>query len=804
MAIKAIINNIEKEIEQIKNSDEQDIDYVYSRIGDTEVEGEPPISIKSIGGELTDYRIYGNTVDGESVGDRTVNLFDGIEPFSNANTDTKMQLDIWFRFHQASDSSQSVAAASAAINAQIGQHIIRTITPKEGYERLVVKHNGLSKDIIFISKILEVEKTYTISFDITKNDVQTVRGMIISNIQIEENSQATDYEPYGYRVPVTVSNGTDTLTTPIYLPEQIKKVGDEVEYIDYGEQKQHRVRKNLLQNTAKDREIDVTFTVNSDGSVTCNGTASATVSSDRISLSLPAGSYYLNGTPSGGSLSTYHMFVWYYNDEFEFIWYNDIGDGVSFTIDNSYDVNVGIEIISGYTCNNLTFYPMIRKADIEDDTYEPYIENTDLDVTLPALPTLTGTNVLSVETTIQPSNIYIKDNFDYKRVFTATRAIEDELPLNYKSIEDSDSTLKNYRIYGNTVGGESVGDLVESGEHAGEYKVPVTVEGKNLWDGELTDAYHLSDTTGLPVSFARRFATLQPITINQSEYCLTYNSTTDLRFMYSVFNNDTLIRRVATVNNRYLQSGDAIDTAGGNKIYFAFYNNDYSLATTKMISNIMLNAGSTPLPYEPYHAPVTTLIYLPEPLKMVGDEAEYIDYAEQKQHVDADEEIEKQAATYMVSITPQTDVSKIVFVTMSSVSDDCTILTSGLIFTLDEADANTLNSTNYADGVRGKASTAHNYRYTWTKKYTEGETYYIRSYVKYQTADNEIKEVYGNVYKADINGFERVRKNLLPINAELDVTLPALPTLTGTNVLSVETEVQPSEVYIKGKIKEIN
>lgn len=69
MAIKAIINNTEKEIEQIKNSDGQDIDYVYSRIGDTEVEGEPPINIKSIGGNLVDYRIYGQTVDDESVGD---------------------------------------------------------------------------------------------------------------------------------------------------------------------------------------------------------------------------------------------------------------------------------------------------------------------------------------------------------------------------------------------------------------------------------------------------------------------------------------------------------------------------------------------------------------------------------------------------------------------------------------------------------------------------------------------------------------------------------------------------------------
>ena len=47
------------------------------------------------------------------------------------------------------------------------------------------------------------------------------------------------YEPYGYRVPVTVTNGTDTETTNIYLPEQIKMVGDEAEYVDYKEQKQY-------------------------------------------------------------------------------------------------------------------------------------------------------------------------------------------------------------------------------------------------------------------------------------------------------------------------------------------------------------------------------------------------------------------------------------------------------------------------------------------------------------------------------------------------------------------------------------
>ena len=54
----------------------------------------------------------------------------------------------------------------------------------------------------------------------------------------------------------------------------------------------------------------------------------------------------------------------------------------------------------------------------------------------------------------------------------AQKIIEGAPPLTFKAKE---GTLKNYRIYGQTVDGESVGDLVTSGEHAGEYKVPVTV-----------------------------------------------------------------------------------------------------------------------------------------------------------------------------------------------------------------------------------------------------------------------------------------------------------------------------------------
>lgn len=52
--------------------------------------------------------------------------------------------------------------------------------------------------------------------------------------------------------------------------------------------------------------------------------------------------------------------------------------------------------------------------------------------------------------------------------------------------------------------------------------------------------------------------------------------------------------------------------------------------------------------------------------------------------------------------------------------------------------------------------------------------------------------------EADYIDFKE-QKLYLSDGTSVDVTLPALPTISGTNILSVNTEVQPSKLYIKGK-----
>ena len=132
-------------------------------------------------------------------------------------------------------------------------------------------------------------------------------------------------------------------------------------------------RKNLLKNTAVSKTINgVTFTVNKDGSVTVNGTANNTASFDICTLNdLEVGKKYtLSGCPNGGNSSNTYRLYGLDTNQWEFAG-SDVGNGNTFTAIRNPCV-FRIAIYSGYTAENLTFFPMLRYAEITDDTYEPY------------------------------------------------------------------------------------------------------------------------------------------------------------------------------------------------------------------------------------------------------------------------------------------------------------------------------------------------------------------------------------------------------------------------------------------------
>lgn len=141
--------------------------------------------------------------------------------------------------------------------------------------------------------------------------------------------------------------------------------------------------KNLLPNTASTTTINgVTFTVNSDGSVSCSGTStgdailfvSGTSWDSKASFPFVGGQQYiLSGCPSGGASNSYRMAIWEYNGSTNLDHFDDTGNGVTFTANASANgMIVIITIPNGVNATGMTFRPMIRLASIEDDSYVPY------------------------------------------------------------------------------------------------------------------------------------------------------------------------------------------------------------------------------------------------------------------------------------------------------------------------------------------------------------------------------------------------------------------------------------------------
>ena len=136
--------------------------------------------------------------------------------------------------------------------------------------------------------------------------------------------------------------------------------------------------KNLLKITASSQTIrGVTFTVNDDQTVTVNGTNDGTGASTFVivpneqAITIPDGNYILSGCPTGGGETLPYDLRWYMYSPGKSAY--DSGNGASIEKSgNTTSSNIAIVVKTGRTANNLIFKPMIRPADITDDTFEPY------------------------------------------------------------------------------------------------------------------------------------------------------------------------------------------------------------------------------------------------------------------------------------------------------------------------------------------------------------------------------------------------------------------------------------------------
>jgi hypothetical protein len=371
------------------------------------------------------------------------------------------------------------------------------------------------------------------------------------------------------------------------------------------------------------------------------------------------------------------------------------------------------------------------------------------------------------------------------------RMIEGLPPLSFTS--GSPGNLKNYRIFGNSVEQVISNNLF--------YKV---ISGA----GMQTDGTIKSDS-----SYNMLFAKIIP----GQDYIAAkgeVNSTALTYTLYNVYDHDPDIGSQALLPSwKSTNNNGIINYTGDTPVYLG-------LRVSASIAFPHLNIGTTICDYDEYEASITgvgdkvtdsqylipvtitngadtqtTNLYLPKPLRMTGDKADYIDFKEQKLYfadgtsisvnlptifasvgmnticietnvvpsgVRIKGKFEKITTTYVQSIEPDNTNNKIIFVVRAHLSKNDRMVRMGLVATNDPAiGANiNVNSTVITSGCKvfvkelaGVTPTIKNTEYTWAKtKVTDGEIWYVRSYVEYINSDNEQLIIYSDAAKASLDG----------------------------------------------------
>ena len=374
-----------------------------------EVEGTLPLTFESNGMPLIDYRIDGAS---GGVGDKTSNLLQNTASSQTINGVTFTVNNDGSIICNGTSSAVTTFAISIKLNSNI--NYVLSGSPKNGgFEtyRLDLRnisysvYNNIVDNGDGINFTVEENGTYLVCIRIAAN--YTCNNLTFYPMIRLASIQDDTYEPYGYKVPVVI-NGKNLLNTKL----------------------------STIQLGA-----GITFQKNNDGTVLLNGTPSSNFSLLAFPVYLTAARYVLSGCPESQDSTKLRCDL--RDSQYATVGGFDIGNGVIISVNSPGNYFFGIRVGAEYNCNNLKFYPMIRLTTIEDDTYEPYHEPTTTNIYLDEpigenesislsdtevdIPTIEGTNVLTIDTTVQPSNVYIQAPKDTDEIVNLIEFMEEEI-----------------------------------------------------------------------------------------------------------------------------------------------------------------------------------------------------------------------------------------------------------------------------------------------------------------------------------------------------------------------------------------
>ena len=371
--ITAIYKQDGAEIEEVKDANGRII-YLASR----EITGTLPLSFYALGKPLTDYRISGETIqNGTTSPDMPVDVVGCGEKTENLWDPSSTELE---RIFEIEPSTSYVVAKYHRLGPNNGRAYIAIYDGDMNLQNSTLAH-------IYGS----IELTGNANTRYAKVSLSSIPASVTDPwkyIYFGKGHVGPGYSaplpfiPYGYKLPLTV-NGTDTVTTPVYIgAEPLHRIG---EYADE---------------------------IGSDGTLTRrNGIVDILADTSKISY---AGNYLI------GAPNEYACFL-----VFQSFGAKNGASNCFFTQNAYFNALRGPATVTfAYDGLNRIYFSVPPHIDTVEkciqwltDIYEstgkrpvfvcPINTPTTEQVTVPALPTLSGTNSMSVDTTVKPSQMYI-------------------------------------------------------------------------------------------------------------------------------------------------------------------------------------------------------------------------------------------------------------------------------------------------------------------------------------------------------------------------------------------------------------
>lgn len=299
----------------------------------------------------------------------------------------------------------------------------------------------------------------------TKDDINTINRNVSSHTE-NGNIHVTnaDKEKWNAKadttdIPTNLSDLTDDSTHRTVTDEQIAA------WDNGGDVKSSQGR-NLIPFPYYNDSLTfhgVTWTVNSDGSVTANGTATGGNASFVIivndsPMQLKKGkTYSFTGCPEGGSNTTYEVHVNKCNASGGYIdsYGRDRGNGCTFTPSTDEEgVALYLYIYDGTTANNLVFYPMLEEGAIAH-AYEP---TTESNVTLKKEISESTVFITKAEYDALPDSKLTDGKHYYLTDVDASPRHASDITYNDGNVEDALDSLNNKMLP--KTGGTITGDIV--------------------------------------------------------------------------------------------------------------------------------------------------------------------------------------------------------------------------------------------------------------------------------------------------------------------------------------------------------